>query len=65
MRGAADERPAGPPLWVAAEQVLAEEIGLHGPTNEVIEAWENGEGEFLPDPPPFVFEILAMFRWGR
>ena len=65
MRGGGSERPAGPPPWVAARQAFAEEIGLPGPPAEVTGAWENGEGEFLPGPPAFVFELLGMFGWGR
>lgn len=61
MRSGDDGRPAGMPPWVAAMHDRAAEIGLPGPPPEVIDAWENGEGEFLPGPPQFVLDILALF----
>ena len=61
MRSRDGERSSGMPPWVAAMHERAAEIGLPGPQPEVIDAWENGEGEFLPGPPQFVLDILAMF----
>lgn len=61
MRSGDSERSAAMPPWVAARLARAAEIGLPGPPPEVIEAWENGEGEVLPGPPQFILELLEMF----
>ena len=59
-RGASDGTGRSMPPWIAARHALAAEVGLPGPPAEVVEAWQNGEGDSLPGPPPFVREFFAM-----
>ena len=66
MRGGDDAARSGMPPWVAARHERAwPKSACPGPPPEVIEAWENGEGDSLPGPPQFVLDILAMFRGQR
>lgn len=62
-RGASQDDSLSMPPWIAARHALAAEVGFPGPPAEAVKAWQNGEGDSLPGPPPFVREFFAMF-WG-
>lgn len=59
--GASQDDGLSMPPWIAARHAMAAEVGLPGPPAEVIEAWQNGEGDSLPGPPSFVREFFALF----
>lgn len=65
MRHGKAQEAGGKPPWIAARHARAAELGLSGPPSEVIEAWQNGEGDSLPGPPDFVHGIREMFDRGR
>ena len=58
--GEQPQRPTGMPPWIAVRHEMARELGLPGPPQEVLDAWENGEGESLPGPPQFIFDLLGF-----